>query len=84
VVPLLNAEIRTLATAEGVPLVDVFDAFNGDLSLLGADGLHPNAEGFARIASKFYDVIRERLEVTQTAAETGLHAPPLSAAPWGR
>lgn len=64
VVPILNAEIRTLATAEGVPLVDVFDAFGGDFSLLSADGLHPNADGFARIASKFYDVLRQDLEET--------------------
>jgi lysophospholipase L1-like esterase len=62
VVPMLNAEIRALAVAEGVPMVDVFDAFNGDFSLLSVDGLHPNAEGFARIASKFYDVIRQDLE----------------------
>lgn len=63
-VPALNAEIRTLALAEGVPLVDVFAAFNGNFSLLSIDGLHPNAEGFAVVARRFYDVIRERLEVT--------------------
>ncbi|MGE3512813.1 MAG: SGNH/GDSL hydrolase family protein [Vicinamibacterales bacterium] len=62
VVPLLNAEIRTLALTEGVPLVDVYDAFNGNLGLLAGDGLHPNADGFARIAAKFYDVVQERLE----------------------
>lgn len=61
-VPMLNAEIRALAVAEGVPLVDVFDAFNGDFALLSVDGLHPNADGFARIASKFYDVVRQDLE----------------------
>lgn len=65
-VPLLNAEIRTLASAEGVPLVDVFDAFGGNLTLLGPDGLHPNAEGFATIAGKFFDVIRSQLETTAT------------------
>lgn len=70
-VPMLNAEIRALAVAEGVQLVDVFDAFNGDFSLLSVDGLHPNAEGFARIASKFYDVIRQDLEEARTLMPTG-------------
>lgn len=67
VVPALNAEIRTLANAEGVPLVDVFDAFNGSLGLLSADGLHPNAAGFEMVARRFYDVIRERLEIVPAA-----------------
>ncbi len=62
-VPLLNAEIRLLASAEGVPLVDVFDAFGGNLSLLGPDGLHPTAEGYATIANRFFTVLRDRLEV---------------------
>lgn len=65
-VPLLNAQIRLLATSEGVPLVDVFQAFNGDLTLLGADGLHPNANGYARIAETFRDAIRATLEVVPT------------------
>jgi len=69
-VPLLNAEIRTLATAEGVPLVDVFNAYNNDFSKLSVDGLHPNADGFALIARTFYDVIRERLETRPTLTDT--------------
>lgn len=66
-VPLLNAEIRLLASSEGVPLVDVSDAFGGNLSLLGPDGLHPNAEGYATIANRFFSVLRERLEIATTA-----------------
>jgi len=62
-VPLLNAEIRLLASSEGVPLVDVSDAFGGNLTLLGPDGLHPNAEGYATMANRFFTVLRERLEV---------------------
>lgn len=65
-VPLLNAEIRLLASSEGVPLVDVFDAFNGNLALLGPDGLHPNANGYVTIANKFYDVIRAQFETSTT------------------
>lgn len=62
-IPPLNAEIRLLATSEGVPLVDVFQAYNNNFAYLSADGIHPNAEGFALIATTFYDAIRRELEV---------------------
>lgn len=71
-VPLLNAEIRTLATAEGVPLVDVNDAFNNNLTLLSGDGLHPNAQGYATIANKFFDVIKAQLETAPTLSGPSL------------
>lgn len=61
----MNAALRTLASSEGVPLVDVFNAFNNNFSYLSVDGLHPNADGFALIASTFYDVVRRELEVMQ-------------------
>lgn len=66
-IPLLNAEIRTLAVSEGVPLVDVFSAFNNNFAYLSVDGLHPNADGFALIASTFHDAVRRELEVTTLA-----------------
>lgn len=68
VVPLLNAEIRALAAREGVPLVDVHQAFAGNFGLLAEDGLHPNAHGFAVVAKTFSDVIVATLE---TAAPAG-------------
>lgn len=83
VVPILNAEIRTLATAEGVPLVDVFDAFGGDFSLLSIDGLHPNADGFARIASRFYDVIRQDLEEAPRMMTPTIEMTPAGDSPGG-
>lgn len=61
-IPPLNAQIRQLAVSEGVPLVDVFNAFNNNFLLLSADGTHPNADGYALIASTFYDAIRRELE----------------------
>lgn len=74
-VPPLNAEIRLLASAEGVTLVDVFQVFNNNFSLLSVDGLHPNAEGFAQIARTFYDAIRSNLELTTLGTNTGGTAP---------
>jgi lysophospholipase L1-like esterase len=61
-VPAFNDRIRALASGEGVTLVDVNKAFNGDFSLLSDDGLHPNAQGYATIANTFFDAIRTTLE----------------------
>jgi lysophospholipase L1-like esterase len=66
-VPSLNAEIRLLALSEGIPLVDVFQAFNNNFALLSTDGLHPNAAGFEVIANTFYQAIRSTLETSAPA-----------------
>jgi len=66
-VPIMNDRIRALATAEGLPLADVYNAMRGDLSLIGEDDLHPTPAGFAVIARGFYDTIVARLEVPQPA-----------------
>jgi lysophospholipase L1-like esterase len=63
----LNDRIHQIAGIETVPLVDVYAAFNGNLTLLGDDGLHPNADGYAVIAGAFFDVIASTFEV-KTAA----------------
>jgi acyl-CoA thioesterase I len=58
-----NDQIRAMAASEGVPLVDLFQAFGaapGDL--IGPDGLHPTEAGYAKIAAAFFDVIKQRLE----------------------
>ena len=57
-----NAGIRSLAAAEGVTLVDVFNAF--DVTLLGPDGLHPTAQGYQVIANTFFNAIRATLEAS--------------------
>lgn len=60
----LNTALRGLASSESVTLVDVNAAFAGDLSLIGSDGLHPNANGFERIATAFFDAIKATLETS--------------------
>jgi len=67
-VPQLNTQIRSLAQSEGVTLVDINVAFNGNFSLLSADGLHPNEAGYELIAQTFFTAIRTTLE---TAAPAG-------------
>jgi lysophospholipase L1-like esterase len=61
-VPGFNDGIRSIAASEGVSLVDIYDAFGGDMSLLSTDGLHPNASGYQRIADRFLDTLVATLE----------------------
>lgn len=61
-VPAFNDQVRLLAASRGVPLVDVFQAFNGNLSLVGADGLHPTAAGYHLVADTFFNTIVQTLE----------------------
>jgi lysophospholipase L1-like esterase len=63
----LNDQIRTLATTEGVTLVDVNQAFNGNLALIGPDGLHPNADGYAVIAGTFLTAITQTLQLASSS-----------------
>jgi lysophospholipase L1-like esterase len=67
-VPAFNSGIRGLALDESIPLVDVNAAFNGNLTLLGADGLHPTAAGYQVIAGAFADAIRNNLEIKAPSA----------------
>lgn len=70
-----NDQLRTIATLEAAPLVDVNAAFAGDLSLLSGDGLHPNALGYQRIADTFRDAIVRVLERPALGAGGGVLLP---------
>jgi lysophospholipase L1-like esterase len=65
-VPGFNDRVRALAASKNVPLVDVYQAFGGDLTLIGFDGLHPNAAGYHKIADTFFDAIKQSLEAAPT------------------
>jgi lysophospholipase L1-like esterase len=65
-VPGFNDLVRGVASLEGITLVDVFQAFGGDLTLLSTDGLHPNARGYQRIADTFFTALRGTLELPPT------------------
>ncbi len=68
-----NAQIRLMVQSEGIsPVVDVAQAFGGDLSLLSSDGLHPNQAGYQLMADTFYKVLKDTLEATSAGAS----APP--------
>jgi lysophospholipase L1-like esterase len=58
-----NTQIRSVASAEGATLVDLYQAFLADIgTLIGPDGLHPSEAGYARIADVFFDAIKLRFE----------------------
>jgi lysophospholipase L1-like esterase len=67
-----NAQLKSMAASENIPVADVFEAFNGDFSLLGNDGLHPNVAGYKKIAETFFAVIKQNLEVPPTPNPTRL------------
>jgi len=60
--PSYNDGLRGLAIAENITGVDVNAAFNGDLTQIGPDGLHPTAVGYQTIATEFFSRIRATLE----------------------
>jgi lysophospholipase L1-like esterase len=62
-VATFNAHVRTLAAQESAPLVDVEQAFDGNLALIGPDGLHPDAAGYRAIAAAFFASIEQTIEV---------------------
>ncbi len=80
-----NDQIRSLATGEGATLVDTWAAFNGVADpYIGPDGLHPNVDGYAKIAQTFFDAIKAALGVTQAATAPSGWAPfgsPIPTAP---
>lgn len=58
-----NGEIVRIAGKYHMdPVVDTFAAFSANPSLIGADGLHPTAEGQTRLAELFFDAIKARYE----------------------
>lgn len=64
-----NAQVRSLAAAENVGLVDLYATFEGNVDvLLARDGLHPSHAGHAMIALSFFRAVQERLENPPPAA----------------
>jgi lysophospholipase L1-like esterase len=75
VVPL-NDQIKVLAASQGVTLVDVYAGMGSAFAqYIGPDGLHPNVAGYDNIATTFFTVLRNSLEVTAVTTST-MPAPP--------
>jgi len=63
-----NTALKIVAGQEGVPLVDGYRAFNGDVTtLIDCDGVHPTAAGYDVIAETFFKAIKQTLEVSATS-----------------
>jgi lysophospholipase L1-like esterase len=62
-VPDLNRRIAALAADQGAVLVDLYSGLGGSpVGVIGADGLHPTAEGYTRIAQLWFDAIVSSFE----------------------
>jgi len=68
-----NDGVRSLAASEGVTLVDIYQGFGGNLSLVGPDGLHPSADGYQKIADLFFTAIKQTLETPSPSTSTILN-----------
>jgi lysophospholipase L1-like esterase len=67
-IPGFNDRVRALAAAEGVALIEVFDAMRTDLSLIGIDDLHPTERGYQFMADVYFEAIKRSFEERPTAA----------------
>lgn len=80
-VPGFNDQIRSLAAAEGITLVDVYGALNtAPTQYIGFDGLHPNETGYAKIAETFFTALKATLDNTP-ATSTSFGLSPLTSPP---
>jgi lysophospholipase L1-like esterase len=60
-----NDDVRRLARGENAELVDLAVEF--DPNLIGADGLHPSEQGYARLAEIFFNHIKASKEAPPAA-----------------
>jgi lysophospholipase L1-like esterase len=72
-IPTFNNDVRALATRRGAVLVDVYNGMKDDISLIGADDLHPTPQGYQVMAKIFFNAIRDAFEIkTSALAPLGL------------
>jgi lysophospholipase L1-like esterase len=57
-----NNQIRSMAAAQNIDLIDLAMMFNGQDSFIGQDGLHPTDAGYSAMAKAFFDAIRAKFE----------------------
>ena len=68
----LRTQVKPLQHAEPPLRRPTIILVEDDLSLIGADGLHPNANGYHKIADTFFALLRQQLEVSPGPTPTAL------------
>jgi lysophospholipase L1-like esterase len=58
-----NNRMRVVASRQGAVLVDTYTALLDVQRYIGVDGLHPNENGYAKLADAFFQAIQNNLEV---------------------
>jgi lysophospholipase L1-like esterase len=76
-----NDRLKTLASSEGVPLVDVYEGLNAKTNtyISQDDGLHPTVAGYAKIADMFLSAIEGALETGTATSGTSIGGRSLTA-----
>ncbi len=63
-----NVQIKAMAAREGATVVDLYPLFEPRVStLLGIDGLHPNAAGYQLMAQTFFSTVQQLFETSHPA-----------------
>jgi lysophospholipase L1-like esterase len=58
-----NDQIRAMAAAEQLDLIDLHAVIGGQLeAFIGQDGLHPSEAGYAAMANAFFEAFKQKLE----------------------
>ncbi len=71
-----NSALKLMVASEGVPVADIYEAFNGNVSMLiDCDGLHPTAAGYQTISDTFFNTIAKNFETSPTTTATPTFAP---------
>jgi lysophospholipase L1-like esterase len=65
-IPRFNDRVRSLASAEGVGLIDVYDGMKDDISTIGIDDLHPTERGYDVMTTIFFEGIKSLFEERTT------------------
>lgn len=73
IIPGFNDRIRSLASSEGVVLVDVYAGMKDNISLIGVDDLHPTELGYSVIADVFFDALKRAYELPTTTLTQAIH-----------
>jgi|WetSurMetagenome_2_1015567.scaffolds.fasta_scaffold00008_118 acyl-CoA thioesterase I len=61
----IQPKIKAVVLAKGIPLIDLFTWMSGQPSLF-ADGIHPNAAGYLKMATKIYQMLQsDTLKIVQ-------------------
>lgn len=71
-----NVGLTAMAARENIPVAQIFQAFNGDVTtLIDCDGLHPTPAGYKVMAQAFDDAVTKNFEAPPTTTAAPFFSP---------